>query len=155
MGSGVEWALHSCLHLAWAGDRAVTAARLATVHDLSPTSLNKHLQALVRAGIVRSTSGPTGGFTLARDPASITVLDVVDAIEGSAPAFRCTEIRQRGELAAGRAAPSEPCSIAAAMERADEAWRSALAATTLADLSGDVERQVPEVPVSVAAHLRA
>ncbi|WP_181791731.1 RrF2 family transcriptional regulator, partial [Streptomyces phytophilus] len=91
MTEGVEWALHSCLNLAWAGpDRPVTAARLAAYHELPAPYLNKQLQALVRAGIVASTSGPRGGFRLVRPLARITLMDVVAAIEGPGEAFRCT-----------------------------------------------------------------
>ncbi|NUS04126.1 MAG: Rrf2 family transcriptional regulator, partial [Nonomuraea sp.] len=76
-----------------------------------------------------------GGFSLARPPALITLMDVVAAVEGSDEAFRCTEIRQRG---AGTEAPARefarPCGVAAAMRRAELAWRRELAAQTIADL---------------------
>lgn len=153
MSQGVEWALHSCLNLAWSGERAVTATRLAALNDLSPTSLNKHLQQLVRAGLVRSTPGPSGGFTLARASAEITVLEVVEAIDGPAGAFRCTEIRRRGPLAFDGPPTAPPCAIASTMARAEDAWRRSLAETTLADLSGAVVDQVPEVPVEIGTWL--
>src|SRR5438552_2987201 len=97
MSEGVEWALHTCLNLAWAEPgTSVPTATLAAFYDLPPAYLNKHLQALARAGIVASTPGPRGGFQLARNPARITVLDVVTAIEGPQDAFRCTEILRKG-----------------------------------------------------------
>src|SRR5437879_3327450 len=95
MGEGVEWAAHSCLLLAWAGGDAVPAARLASYHRLPPAYLNKQLQALARAGILSSVSGPRGGFRLARPPDQITLWDVVAAVEGLEETFRCTEIRTR------------------------------------------------------------
>lgn len=155
MSQGVEWSLHACLNLAWAHGAAVTATRLAALNDLSPTSLNKQLQLLAKAGIVRSTSGPAGGFVLARDPSAITVLDVVEAIEGSAGAFRCAEIRQRGPLPASGRTLRNPCAIAATMARAEDAWRDVLASTTIADLSATVEGQVRGVPVAVRSWLTA
>src|SRR4051812_21587601 len=83
MSEGVEWALHSCLNLAWVEPgEAMTAARLAAFYELPTAYLNKQLQALARAGIVTSTPGPRGGFRLARPPERITLLDVVTAIEG-------------------------------------------------------------------------
>lgn len=97
MSEGVEWALHSCVNLAWSGpDRAVSAARLAAWHDLPAAYLNKQLQALARAGIVSSTPGPRGGFRLARPLDAISLMDVVAAVEGPDEAFRCAEIRQQG-----------------------------------------------------------
>src|SRR5262245_21234011 len=97
MSDGVEWALHACLMLDWLGEEApLPTATLAAAYELPPPYLNKHLQALVRAGVLESTSGRKGGFRLARPAAEITLLDVVTAIEGPDEAFRCQEIRARG-----------------------------------------------------------
>jgi Rrf2 family protein len=146
MSEGVEWAVHSCLVLAWLGDdEPVPTARLASTFELPPTYLNKQLQALSRAGIVRSTPGPRGGFRLARPPRAITLLDLVTAIEGPDEAFQCQEIRQRG---AGASVPKkefrEQCAVAAAMRRADVAWRRALAEQTLADVKAAADRSAPQ-----------
>ncbi|MEU2548090.1 Rrf2 family transcriptional regulator [Streptomyces roseolus] len=153
MNEGVEWALHSCLNLAWIGPgRAVTAARLAAYHELPAAYLNKQLQALVRAGILTSASGPKGGFRLARGLDRITLMDVVTALEGPEEAFRCTEIRQQGPGAgtgpgAGPAGGRAPeCAIAGAMGRADLAWRRELAAQTLDSVRERAERQAPDAP---------
>ncbi|MEU6974673.1 Rrf2 family transcriptional regulator [Streptomyces sp. NPDC046371] len=145
MNEGVEWAMHSCLNLAWIGeDRVVTAARLAAYHELPAAYLNKQLQALVRAGILGSVSGPKGGFRLARSLDRITLMDVVTAIEGPDEAFRCTEIRGQGPGAAGP--PSAECAIAGAMGRAELAWRRELAGRTLDDVRAQAERQAPGAP---------
>ena len=61
-------------------------------------------------------------------------MPIVDAIEGGRPAFRCSEIRQRGPCAGPAGEYLRPCAINAAMLRAELAWRRALAAQTLADL---------------------
>ena len=86
MSGGVEWALHCCVVLT-AADRPVPAARLAELHDVSSTYLAKQLQALSRAGLVRSVQGHAGGYVLTRAPGEITVLDVVEAVDGARPAF--------------------------------------------------------------------
>ncbi|MFF3759533.1 RrF2 family transcriptional regulator [Streptomyces sp. NPDC002185] len=147
MSEGVEWALHSCLNLAWIGpERAVTAARLAAYHDLPAAYLNKQLQALARAGIVTSVSGPKGGFRLARGLDRITLMDVYTAIEGPEEAFRCTEIRQQGPGAGPPRAYATECAIAGAMGRAELAWRRELAAQTLDDVRRRAELQAPTAP---------
>ncbi|WP_370416792.1 Rrf2 family transcriptional regulator [Streptomyces fradiae] len=147
MNEGVEWALHSCLNLAWIGEeRAVTAARLAAYHELPAPYLNKQLQALVRAGILTSVSGPRGGFRLARTLDRITLMDVVVAIEGPDEAFRCTEIIGQGPGAVTTGRPSAECAIAEAMGRAELAWRRELAARTLADVRAQAERRAPSAP---------
>jgi Rrf2 family protein len=138
MSNGVEWALHCCVVLSQAST-PVPAAQLAAFHEVSASYLAKHLQALSRAGLTRSTQGAVGGYELTGDPAAITVLDVVLAVDGDEPAFRCTEIRQRGPLAAAPAACLRPCPIARAMSAAETAWRAALAEVSIADLAAEVD----------------
>jgi Rrf2 family protein len=150
MSEGVEWAVHCCLNLSWIdAGQAVTATKLAAFHDLPPAYLNKQLQALVRAGIVTSARGPLGGFQLARGLETITLMDVVSAIEGQQSAFRCTDIRHHGpagaliarkETAAGRRGP---CAVSQAMRAAELDWRRQLASQTIADIRTIVERGCP------------
>lgn len=146
MGSGVEWAMHCCLNLAWVGPEvAVSAAKLAAYYQLPMPYLNKQLQALARAGIVSSTPGPNGGFRLARAPERITSLDMVVAIEGATEAFRCTEILRQAPGADANGDYRNTCAISQTMRRADLAWRRELAAQTLSDLRATVERRDPAV----------
>jgi len=62
---------------------------LARLQRLSPTYLSKILTRLVKAGLIDSTPGAHGGYTLAKDPAELSFLDVIQAIEGTAAAFHC------------------------------------------------------------------
>ncbi|MEO3872063.1 Rrf2 family transcriptional regulator [Nonomuraea sp. B12E4] len=134
MGEGVEWGLHCCVTLGWLKDEGpVSIRRLAAWFDLPQEYLKKRLQALTRAGILASTPGAGGGFSLARPPDQITIMDVVTAVEGPAEAFQCAEIRQRGTGAEG-ATFRGPCGISVAMRRAELAWRRELAGQTIADL---------------------
>ncbi|MFC1406298.1 MULTISPECIES: Rrf2 family transcriptional regulator [Streptacidiphilus] len=137
MSGGVEWALHCCVVLT-SVEEPVPATKLAELHDVSASYLAKQLQALSRAGLVRSVQGKAGGYVLTREPASITVLDVVEAVDGPSQAFICTEIRQRGPLATPPEACDAPCPISRAMSGADAAWREALRAISIADLVQDV-----------------
>ncbi|MET8527813.1 Rrf2 family transcriptional regulator [Micromonospora sp. NPDC005172] len=153
MSGGVEWALHCCVVLT-TSSRPVPAARLAELHDVSGSYLAKQLQSLARAGLIHSVQGKSGGYALTRAPQSISVLDVVHAIDGPGPAFVCTEIRQRGPLAAPPSACTSACPIARAMWTAETAWRDALAAITIADLARDVDDDSgPEALTTVRAWL--
>ncbi|MFF0448780.1 RrF2 family transcriptional regulator [Streptomyces sp. NPDC004609] len=152
---GVEWALHCCVVLT-TSSQPVPAARLAELHDVSGSYLAKQLQALSRAGLVRSTQGKSGGYALTRDPGTITVLDVVEAVAGTGPAFVCTEVRQRGPVAAPASACTLPCTIARAMAAAETAWREVLAAVTIADLTRDIDAGPgPQVLNGIRAWLTA
>ncbi len=132
---GVEWSLHCTWLLTFTRDRdPLPARRLAEFYGLPEAYLAKLLKALVRAGLLSATSGPRGGFRLARPPGDITVADIVEAVEGPSPLFLCTEIRQRGPVPLTGEACRRPCGIAQVMDRAESAWRAELAATTIGDL---------------------
>ena len=136
MSDAVEWSIHCCsLLAALPDDQALSASRLAEYHDVPPAYLAKALQAMAAAGIVESRPGPAGGYRLARPPADISLLEVVEAVDGPGRAFRCSEIRQRGPGALHEPdAYRIPCGIARAMHRAEDAWRTELADTSVGDM---------------------
>lgn len=136
ISDGVEWAIHLCGVLAAVpAGRGVPGAKLAEFHDLPPAYLAKHLQALSRAGIVTADRGVKGGYRLGRAPAKISLFDIVVAVEGPQPAFRCTEIRQRGPCPAAPSACRKACAIARAFQEAEAAWRQSLAGVTIAEMA--------------------
>jgi len=64
-----------------AGDGPITAAKIARGCHFPPRFLYRVLRRLVDAGLLRGTSGPGGGYTLARSPRRITLLDIVEGVE--------------------------------------------------------------------------
>jgi Rrf2 family protein len=139
MGQGVEWAVHACTVLApLPPGRGLSLAALAEFHGVPQAYMAKQMQALSRAGIVRTSRGKTGGYALARPASEITLWQVTRAIEGPQPAFRCSEIRQRGPCAAPREDCRRPCQIAAAFAKAEAVWRGELEAMTIAGLVAEV-----------------
>ncbi|HEU4988093.1 MAG TPA: Rrf2 family transcriptional regulator [Rhizobiaceae bacterium] len=135
LGDGVEAAIHCAAMLASVeGDSTLPASALAEAHGLSPSYLLKHLNALSADGILESVPGPNGGYRLGRTPDRITLLDIVLAIEGRQPAFRCAEIRQRGPTKLDASAYVKPCGINVAMLKAERAYRAALAEARLSDV---------------------
>jgi Rrf2 family protein len=132
------------------GGALLSGNALAEFHGVSESYLLKHLQALVRSGLFESVPGPKGGFRLARPPEAVSVLDIVVAIDGPEPAFRCTEIRQRGPASLEPSAYRLPCAIHATMARAEQAWREVLRRQTLADLAGLVAERTDPRAVAMA-----
>lgn len=131
----VEWALHSAWLLAQAPDgTAVPTRRLAEFHGVPQDYLAKALKALVRADVLAATPGPRGGYRLARAPQEISVYEIVAALDGSKPMFRCQEIRQEGPCPLPADECRHPCGIATVMHGAEQAWRTELRRTTVADL---------------------
>ena len=144
MSDGVEWALHVASLLAVVPpDKGLTAAKLSEYHGVPGAYLAKHLQALTRAGVFEAVPGRNGGYRLARPAKDITVLEVVEAVDGRARAFQCKEIRQNGP--AGGGPPEEyrgVCGIAKVMYDAEAAYRESLRNVTINDLLGSFLRHV-------------
>ena len=150
LGEGVEAAIHSATLLAGLeGGVTMPGSALAAAYGLSPSYLLKHLQALTAARILESVPGPSGGYRLARPAERISLLDIVLAIEGAQPAFRCGEIRRNGPAKLPDSAYMKPCGINAAMLRAEKAYRAALAAERLSDIVAEYLTDAD--PRSVAA----
>ncbi|MBI3503414.1 MAG: Rrf2 family transcriptional regulator [Proteobacteria bacterium] len=140
----VEWALHCCAILAGLpAGRYLSTKDLAELHGVPKEYLSKALQGLSQAGLVESTLGPAGGYRLAKAPAKITFLDIVEGVEGKSASFVCTEIRANNPCRTSAKRDEKPCGIARVMWNADEAWRAALRGVSLADLARSLERDVP------------
>ncbi|MEL7538856.1 MAG: Rrf2 family transcriptional regulator [Pseudomonadota bacterium] len=141
ISKGVEWAAHTCALLAvLPPDWALSKEALAEFLEVPPAYLAKQLQALSRAGIVISQRGAAGGYRLAKDPASLSLWDVTAAVEGTAPSFRCTEVRRNGPCGASPAECAGPCVIAATFRRAEAVYRQTLAAMPLTDVVAGVAK---------------
>jgi Rrf2 family protein len=145
-GNSVEYGLHCLLWLVEPLPEPASSRDLADLQGVSASFLAKIFPRLERAGIVTASEGIRGGYRLARTPDQITVLDVVDAIEGEKPLFDCQEIRGRCAVFGG-APPSWStdgvCAIHAVMVRAEQSMRRELARTTMADLARSVSRKAP------------
>jgi len=70
-------------------DVVVTAKDIADHEEIPMRYLLKTLRSLVKAGILHSFRGPEGGYALAKKPHEISLLDVVEAVEGPIAINRC------------------------------------------------------------------
>ena len=83
-----EYGLIAIRHIAAQhGGAIVTAKEIADKYQIPYELLAKVLQTLTRTGLVSSTQGVRGGYTLTKNPRDITVSMIIHAIEGSAPAI--------------------------------------------------------------------
>jgi Rrf2 family protein len=88
------YALHALVHLATAGrGRPLTLRHIAGARGIPEKYLGSALKLLVDAGILRSTKRPGGGFRLARPAAAISLLEVVEAVDGP---LRCIDPLSEG-----------------------------------------------------------
>ncbi len=153
--SSTEWVLHCSATLAQLEPpESASAAQLAAYYDLPAPYLAKQLQSLVRAGILTATTGPRGGFRLARPPGEITLLQVVEAVDGASSPYECREIRQQGVGALPARDCRDTCILAAKMADAHDAWRSSLAAESLADILASLPATAPARTRSKLASIR-
>ncbi|MBL1104765.1 Rrf2 family transcriptional regulator [Streptomyces sp. 5-8] len=126
-----DYAVRAVLELAVRqGNGPVKAEEIAAVQDIPHKFLEGILGDLRRAGVVDSRRGGGGGYRLAREAASITVADVIRAVDG--PIVSVRGERPTGLAYTGTARPLLPLWIAL---RANV--RRVLEGVTLADLAAD------------------
>ncbi|MDF3818414.1 Rrf2 family transcriptional regulator [Leptospira sp. 96542] len=128
LGNQVEWALHCVTALASAErGKLVSSKALSEFHGVPKEYLSKCLQQLSNAGIVKTTTGPKGGYCLAKPASEISFLDVIEAVEGRRKTFQCTEIRKNNPCLSEEGKKFDRvCEIAQVMFEADESWRAVL-----------------------------
>jgi len=84
LGRRGDYSVRAMLALARAfGDGRRKARQIATTMDIPARYLSQIMAPLVRQHLVLATAGPDGGYELTRPPASITLLEVIEAAEVS------------------------------------------------------------------------
>lgn len=126
-----EYGVLAAIDLAcnWGGG-PVSAREIAERRAIPPRFLEQLFVPLRRAGLVTAVRGAKGGFVLTRPPEEITVLDIVEALEGSLTASVCDS--QKGANCSKNAS----CAAAPVWASATAALRDVFAGTTLASLAG-------------------
>ncbi|AIR66498.1 RrF2 family transcriptional regulator [Cedecea neteri] len=147
--SGVEYGIHSliCMVDGKGEGREMNVREIAELQGVPYDYLGKIFTKLSRAGLVISSEGKGGGFILSRPPDQISVLDIVEAIDGEKSIFDCKEIRQR--LAVFEETPPEwacegICGVRAVMNIAQQRMEEALAQHTVLDLARRMYRKAPD-----------
>jgi Rrf2 family protein len=112
-----------------AAGRRVPAREITRLADVPPGQVPRVVARLARAGLLINRPGSGGGCRLARPPDAISVLEVVEAIEGRLVRDRCALDRERPHGTVGF------CAIHEAWTTAQEAVAAALGSVSLADLA--------------------
>jgi Rrf2 family protein len=121
-----DYAVRACLLLAVSPDVPVSNRRIAQRMVVPDRFLPQVLSDLARAGIIESTSGKLGGYRLSRDPTDLTLLELIETMEG--PSRR--DLRARG-------APvlRDSACASSVWSAAQSAFLQVLAGTTLAEIA--------------------
>ena len=81
-------AIHSMVLIARA-ENGINAVKIAEVTGFSKNHIAKVLQRLVKNDMLKSVRGPSGGFSMKMDPASVNLLDIYQSIEGPLDVSEC------------------------------------------------------------------
>ena len=146
--AGVEYGIHCLLFLVGDGgeSREASVRDLAELQGVPQDYLAKIFTKLAKSKLVVATEGVRGGFKLARPADEISLLDIVNAIDGQKRIFDCREIRGRCALFEGSPpvwALDGHCAVHGAMLTAQERMEEALAQQTILDIARKVGRKAP------------
>ncbi len=89
VSEALSLALHATAYLASGNQRPRRVKEIARRIQASEAHLSKVLQALTRAGILKALRGPKGGYSLAKKPEEITLLEIYEVIHGPLKEQKC------------------------------------------------------------------
>ena len=128
----------------------LNATALAEDTGLPLPTVQKLVSKLSAAGLIESQRGTGGGFRLSRPPATISLADIVEAIEGPIAITTCVDAERHDCAVEGS------CRVKPHMSHVNGAVRGALAGVSLASLSqapsasSAVEQRIPNNRVSTS-----
>ena len=141
-----DYALMAVRHLALkSGPSSASAREIAEQYDIPIELMAKVLQRLVRAGLLISTQGTRGGYTLGRPAASISVGDVIQAIDGPFTVTACSTEKNDCEQ-------YSKCSIRDPLWQIRERIAATLGTVSIAEMAA--ESEAAHMPVAHAAVIR-
>ncbi len=147
-----DYGLIALRHLAVSAHGASSSAKeIADTYHMPLPLLSKVLQRMARSGFLRSEHGANGGYRLARDPRTISALDVIKAIDG--PIILTSCFTEHGECG-----QSQRCTVREPLRKVHESILRLLASITVFDMTEDDEAPeavpAPTVPLTLLERIR-
>ena len=121
-----DYAVRAMLALARHDDGLLSGNRIAAAMDIPPRYVAQVMGDLVQAGLVEARTGRRGGYRLAQRPAQISILTVVEAVEGDARRRTCV-------LRGGACSRDAVCDVHQIFSSAQDALLERLSAARLSD----------------------
>ena len=129
--------------LAAAPGEVLSAAELAERAGLEAPTVAKVLKPLAQAGLVEGFRGANGGYKLARDAADISLVEIVEAMEGPLGMTECS-------VHAGQCGIEDSCGVRANWRRINDVVADALRKVTLAEMLAPAARIPRTIPATLA-----
>ena len=138
IGKLTDYGILIMTYLARESEGLHAAQEIALAVGIALPTANKLLKMLARGGLRESQRGTKGGYALSRPPSTITMVDIIGALEGPVGLTDCGTAQQPGNCLRGRS-----CSVKANWQRISQAVNDALAGVTLAEMT------VPSQPIRI------
>ena len=97
MSEAVAIGLHAMIYLANKANQVCSLKEIAEKFTISEHHLSKVLQRLVKSGVLQSTKGPKGGFSITPQSANITFLEIYEIIDGAITTHDCIFNTNKGK----------------------------------------------------------
>jgi Rrf2 family protein len=136
-----DYALIALSYVAALGNKPASAREIAERHDVPVELLAKVLQRLVQRGVLKSHQGIHGGYQLARPADTITVAEIVEAIDGPLILTVCGTTEDRCEQ-------FSKCNIRDPLHKIRDRIIGALMACTIAELVADRTDSPTPMPIA-------
>lgn len=120
---------------------SASAKAIAEAYHIPPQLLAKILQTLTRAGILVSTAGTNGGYSLARPASEINAFEVIRAIDGPLFITSCITIHGTCDL-------HGTCTIKEPLRKVNDAIKDMLSGLSVSDLAEPTDPSLPPAPVA-------
>src|SRR5262245_43834180 len=124
-----DYAIRAAVELARRGEEITSSGAIARATAIPERFTGQVMGDLVRAGLVEANVGRHGGYRLARGPSDISLLEIVEAVEGDTRRRTCI-------LRGGTCSSSSGCAVHAVFESAQEALIERLASAPLSSALG-------------------
>jgi Rrf2 family protein len=120
---------------------SASAKAIAEAYHIPPQLLAKILQTLTRAGILVSTAGTNGGYSLGRPASEINAFEVIRAIDGPLFITSCITIHGTCDL-------HGTCTIKEPLRKVNDSIKDLLSGISVADLAEPADTSMPPAPVA-------
>jgi len=124
-----DYGLIALRHLAMNNHQAAASSGdIADLYGISAPLMAKVLQKLAREGLLQARHGSSGGYVLAKDPANITALEAISAIEGPVMITSCNTHR-------GECDHAEQCTVREPLRRVNDSILHVLGMVTISQMT--------------------